>query len=144
MTATIAPYCPTWSLHAWEPVFWQVARIPSLKLRHLATHVTQRGDAGSGSDRDPLTRGHTLWAGHSTRGDAALAWDWFCDETRGLVGLRDPYAIVTNLRLIDRGGAVLPAFHAALHLSGIVHGLPWTDQVLNALHIVEPALALAA
>lgn len=143
-----APYCPTWSLHAWEPIFWQLDRISSLQLQHLGTHVTQRRPplAAEGSaGRDGGTRGHTMWAHHALKhGDAALAWEWVCDEEHDVVLVSDPYGIVSNLRFVGEDDEVLTAFHATLYLSSIVRSLPWTDEVLRCVYGSELALANAA
>ena len=148
MTPSAAtPYCPTWSLHAWKPIFWQLDRIPSLQLRHLGTHVTQRRslDTDASSSPDSGTRGHTLWAHHAPKhGDAALAWEWVCDEDNEVVLLSDPYGIVSNLRFVGHDDEVLTAFHATLHLCSIVQSLPWTDEVLRCVYGKEFAFANAA
>ncbi|NRF69365.1 hypothetical protein HLB44_20405 [Aquincola sp. S2] len=148
MTATAAPYCPTWSLHAWKPVFWQLDRISTLRLRHLGTHVTQSpSPSPSGPQADPAhwPGGHTLWAAHHERhGDVALAWNWMVDERCGAVLIRDPFGIVTNLRFVAADGEVLTAYHATLHLGVIVRSLPWTEEVLRGVYGTELTLAAAA
>lgn len=146
MTAPAAPYCPTWSLHAWKPVFCRLDRISSLRLRHLGTQVTQQREVSQRAQADPgtWTAGLTMWAAHLPDcGDVGLAWHWMLDERRGDVLLRDLFGIVTNLRLCTATDEVLPAFHAMRHHGDLIRALPWTDRVLQTCH-PAPVWAAAA
>jgi hypothetical protein len=73
-----------------------------------------------------------------------MAWDWI-ELGRGVVAMADPLAVVTNLRLVSDDGDTLTSFESARHINGIVHQLPWQDEVervLNALADRLPAAAL--
>ena len=61
-----------------------------------------------------------------------MAWDWV-ELDAGVVALADPFALVTNLRLVDAHGEALPACETVLHLNEIVHSLPWQSEVCRAL-----------
>jgi len=116
-----------WSLRAWPPLLWQPGG-ERAEFRHLGTRVT----AGSGG----LGRcycGQTLWAGCLAGGDAGMAWDWV-EISRGIVAMADPMSVITNLRILGGEGEVLTSAEAALFLNGIVHRLPWQDEVERALH----------
>lgn len=117
---------PSWTLHAWPTVLWQAASKRHLRLVHLDTRVMSTGDASS-----PLS-GHTIWTGPLGDVDAGVAWDWV-QLCPGVVAMADPMCVVTNLRLVDQGGSVLTAWESARHLTEIVHGLPWQDEVERAL-----------
>ncbi|MCU0968993.1 MAG: hypothetical protein MUF03_09275 [Rubrivivax sp.] len=97
-----------------------------LRLAHLGTRVTFAGDSSHGP------AGQTLWAASGDDGEAGVAWDWVRIE-HGIVAMADPMAVVTNLRLVADDGTVLTALQAARVLTGLVHGLPWQDEVVRAL-----------
>lgn len=126
---------PPWAVRAWPPLLWQLGKNNSLPLQHLCTQVNP-------SD-DPAFRsvGQTLWAADCQDGRAAMAWDWV-ELAEGLFAMADPMAIVTNLRLVDDGGELLPALETALHINVIVHGLPWQQAVEHA--VISPAQGAAA
>ncbi|MEF7616796.1 hypothetical protein V4F39_22975 [Aquincola sp. MAHUQ-54] len=117
---------PSWTLRAWPTVLWQAGSKTHLNFVHLDTRVLNPGDTCS-----PST-GQTIWVGPLGDVDAGVAWDWV-QLGPGVVAMADPMCVVTNLRLVDTGGSVLTAWEAARHLSEIVHGLPWQDEVERAL-----------
>ena len=57
-----------------------------------------------------------------------MAWDWI-HLPHGIVAMADPMSVVTNLTLVGPEGEMLTELESARHLNGIVHGLPWQDQV---------------
>lgn len=130
-----APYCPPWAVRAWPPLLWQLGKNNSLPLQHLCTQVNPSADPAF------RTMGQTLWAAACQEGQAAMAWDWV-ELTEGLFALADPMAIVTNLRLVDDSGEVLPDGETVRHINGIVHGLPWQQVVEQA--VVNPVQRVAA
>jgi hypothetical protein len=91
---------------------------------HRGTRITARGRRGGS------TRGHTLWSGAEV--GAGLAWDWI-EITDGVVAMVDPMCVVTNVRLLDGAGVVLPVAEAALHFNQFVRRLPWQDEVQRLL-----------
>lgn len=125
-----APHCPPWAVRAWPPLLWQLGKNNSLPLQHLCTQVSPSADPAF------RTTGQTLWAAECGDGQAAMAWDWveLCD---GVFAMADPMAIVTNLRLVDDCGTMLPALETALQMNVIVHGLAWQQAVEHA--VVNPA-----
>lgn len=123
---SILQQCPPWTLRAWPPLLWQVGKQIPQRLQHLATQITNPGDAMF------RTVGQTLWAWHGDEGDVGMAWDWI-QLTRGVVAMADPMAVITNLRLVGDEGEVLSAFESARHFNWIVHGLPWQHEVERAL-----------
>ncbi|HEX2010170.1 MAG TPA: hypothetical protein VJN44_04455 [Roseateles sp.] len=81
--------------------------------------------------------GQTLWTGESENGAAAgVAWDWI-RLPEGVVALADPMALVTNLQFVSAEGEVLAPMQSVLQLNGIVHTLPWQDEVQRALGLVH-------
>ena len=115
-----------WRVVSWAPVLWQAECAPQLQLVHLATAVLNRGDIEA-----PCT-GHTVWGTQAPEGPAGMAWDWV-QIHQGVLTLADPMALVTNLWLLNPAGQVLSPLQAAPHLNGIVHTLPWQDEVLRVI-----------
>ena len=76
--------------------------------------------------------GQTIWAGTVAGGEAGMAWDWV-EVAHGVVAMADPMSVIANLRIVSDDGEVLTAVEAALFLNGIVHALPWQDEVGRAL-----------
>lgn len=119
---------PPWVLYSWPAVFWQANTCRRLRLRHLGTRVTTGPQVG----RRPM--GHTVWGRLDGDAEAGLAWDWV-EVTQGVVAMADPMAMVTNVRLLDRTGEVIPPIEAALHLNQFVCRLPWQEEVQRALQL---------
>ena len=124
--------CPPWTVRAWPPILWQVENPWPLQLRHLGTRVTNPGDQVS------RTSGQTIWAAAADDGQAGMAWDWI-QLARGVVAMADPLSVVTNLRLINPDGDVLPQLESLRHLNEIVHALHWQDEVERVLMVSEQA-----
>jgi hypothetical protein len=104
---------------------WQVDGRAPVGFQHLSTHVM----SAAGGHR--LT-GQTIWAGTIGGSDAGMAWDWV-EIATGIVAMADPMSVVTNLRIVGDEGEVLTSHAAARVLNGIVHALPWQDEVGRAL-----------
>ncbi len=116
---------PPWSLYLWPTVFWQANRPQTCRFVHVGTRVMR------GSPRDPLC-GQTLWCESSPQPEAGLLWDWV-EINEGIVAMADPMGVLTNLRLVSDEGAVMTSNEAALHLNGLIHQLPWQDEVWRSL-----------
>lgn len=115
-----------WSLRAWPPLLWQAEDCSPAEFHHLGTRVMMVS-AGGGR-----MAGQTVWAGNVAGGDAGMAWDWV-EIASGIVAMADPMSVITNLRIVGAEGEVLTAIEAARFLNGIVHALPWQDEVERAL-----------
>lgn len=117
-----------WAVYAWPAVLWQAPCEQECRFRHLGTQVTQR------AGRDAPCSGQTVWGDAQGAGGplAGLAWDWV-ELGRGVVAMADPMAVITNLRLVGPRGTVLTPLQAAPHLNGLVHALPWQDEVRREL-----------
>lgn len=116
-----------WSLRSWPPILWQVDELAPVGFHHLSTHVM-----GAGSGRNHRVTGQTIWAGTVGGSEAGMAWDWV-EIANGIVAMADPMSVVTNLRILGDEGEVLTSQAAARVLNGIVHALPWQDEVGRAL-----------
>lgn len=134
MMQSTSQQCPPWTLRAWPPLLWQVARQVPSGLHHLGTQVTHAGDPANG------TAGQTLWATTADRGTVGLAWDWVQLQD-GVLAMADPMAVVTNLRLVGDQGALLTPYASARYFCAMVHALPWQQTVEHAL---EQAVASRA
>jgi hypothetical protein len=118
---------PAWIVCAWPPVLWQADSATRLHLVHLGTRVLHYG-----GDTAPCS-GQTLWGEATTDRSAGVAWDWV-ELQEGVVAMADPLGLVTNLKLLDAKGEALSAFEVAVRLNGLVHALPWQNEVQRALH----------
>ena len=126
IASTYAPATPipAWAVFAWPTVLWQAPRPQRLHFLHLGTRVTYSGD--------PVCSGQTIWGDPDGEQAAGLAWDWI-ELAQGVVAMADPMALITNVRLLGPGGAVLTSVEAAPHLNELVHALPWQCEVQRAL-----------
>src|SRR2546426_5761553 len=102
------PMTPAWIVCAWPPLLWQAECAPELHFVHLGTRVLSRGDANQ-----PCS-GQTVWGNAGPEPAAGVAWDWI-EIHEGVVAIADPFALVTNLQLLDERGERLPRMQAALH-----------------------------
>lgn len=118
---------PAWIVCAWPPVLWQADSASRLHLVHLGTRVLNYG-----GDASPCS-GQTLWGEATPDRSAGVAWDWV-ELQEGVVAMADPLGLVTNLKLLDARGEALSAFEVAVRLNGLVHALPWQNEVQRALH----------
>ena len=116
-----------WAVFAWPTILWQAPCAQDCRFRHLGTQVTNRRTS------DTPCSGQTVW-GDPQADDkvAGLAWDWV-EIGRGVVAMADPLAVITNVRLVGPGGAVLTPLEAAPHLNELVHALAWQHEVQRAL-----------
>lgn len=117
---------PAWIVYAWPRILCAVEALSGLQFAHLSTQVLV-----AGAGRRPST-GQTLWLSRSGESAAGVAWDWV-SQPPGVVALADPMSLVSNIQLLNDEGEVLAPFELALELNGVVHGLPWQDQVQRAL-----------
>jgi hypothetical protein len=125
--------CPPWTVRAWPTLLWQVERLPPLQMRHVDTRVTNPGDQIS------RQAGQTVWAAATANaGQAGMAWDWI-QLSKGVVAMADPLSVVTNIRLVNSDGDVLPPLESLRHLNEIVHTLAWQDEVERMLLVSEQA-----
>jgi hypothetical protein len=76
--------------------------------------------------------GQTIWAGTIDGTEAGMAWDWI-EIGHGIVAMADPLSVVSNVRFLGDEGEVLTALQAAPYLNGLVHQLPWQQEVERAL-----------
>jgi hypothetical protein len=106
---------------------WQADSATRLHLVHLGTRVLHYG-----GDAAPCS-GQTLWGEATHDRSAGVAWDWV-ELQEGVVAMADPLGLVTNLKLLDAKGEALSAFEVAVRLNGLVHALPWQNEVQRALH----------
>jgi hypothetical protein len=99
-------------------------------LHHLGTTVS--------ADCDDYGRllGHTIWGG--TDSGIGLAWDWV-EALDGVFAMSDPMGVVSNIGFIDKSGADVPDFMAAVQLNQITHSLPWQSQVAEATRRLRAA-----
>ncbi len=99
-------------------------------LHHLGTTVS--------ADCDDFGRllGHTIWGGGESR--IGIAWDWV-EAMDGVFAISDPMGVVSNIGFVDKTGASLPDFMAAVQLNHITHALPWQAEVADATRRVRAA-----
>lgn len=92
----------------------------------------------AGADEEGRTIGDTLWAARLPDGSLlGLAWEWVAVAT-GIVALRDPNGIITNVRLEDESGESLPELRTVAVINGIAHATPWQRTVVRCLGVEWP------
>jgi hypothetical protein len=57
----------------------------------------------------------------------------------GVFAMSDPMGVVSNIGFVDKSGASLPDFMAAVQLNHITHELPWQIEVAEATRRVRAA-----
>jgi hypothetical protein len=107
---------------------WQAPHRRRLRFLHLGTRVNYTGT--------PVRSGQTLWGDADGEQAAGLAWDWI-ELAQGVVAMADPMTVITSVRLLGPAGEVLTAMEAAPHLTGLVHALPWQNEVQRALEQIR-------
>lgn len=122
---------PAWTLRAWPPVY----RCAGLPLPDAFEHRSTR--IFDDDDDTASCSGQTMWVWPGDDGDVGVAWDWV-QVARGVVSMRDPMSVLTNMKLLGDAGEVLTAWQAARHLNEIVFMLPWQREVRRALDRHEP------
>ena len=114
-----------WIIASWPIIERTVAPAPEIadNLQHLGTTVS--------ADCDDYGRlqGHTIWGGSDS--GIGIAWDWI-EALDGIFAMSDPMAVVSNIGFVDKAGASIPDFVAAVQLNRITHELPWQAEVANA------------
>jgi hypothetical protein len=55
----------------------------------------------------------------------------------GVFAMSDPMGVVSNIGFIDKSGANLPDFMAAVQLNQITYALPWQAEVAEATRRVR-------
>lgn len=118
---------PAWIVCSWPAVLLQAGAAPQWQFVHLGTRVVNHAGANQ------LNSGQTVWGSASPESAAGVAWDWV-EMPQGVLALADPMGMVSNLQFLDSNGAILPALQAVVQLNGIVHALPWQDEVHRAIH----------
>lgn len=113
---------PSWTIRAWPARLWQADGASDLHFHHLDTQVFPM------TDDDAPVSGQTVWRGAAADGEIGVAWDWVM-LSQDVVAMADPMSVVTNLQLLGDSGEVLTSWEAARHLSRIVYGLPWQNEV---------------
>lgn len=119
---------PPWQLIAWSPLPMTLHEFRRVVARMRP--VASEGEAGASGRAAGLVerRGLALWA--ATRGGqpVGLAWEW-AEVRDGAVALCDPMNVLSNVRLVDAAGGLLPAGERMVHLNSAVHGLDWQPRV---------------
>jgi hypothetical protein len=122
---------PAWTLRAWPPVYRCAGQPLPDAFEHRSTRIFD-----DGADTAHRT-GQTMWVWPGDDGDVGVAWDWV-QVAHGIVSMRDPMSVLTNMKLLGDSGEVLTAWQAARHLNEIVFMLPWQHEVRRALDRHEP------
>jgi len=121
-----------WMIAAWPIIERTVEPATEIAsdLHHLGTTVS--------ADCDDYGRllGHTIWGG--TESGIGIAWDWV-EAMDGVFAMSDPMGVVSNIGFVDKTGASVPDFMAAVHLNQITHALPWQIEVTEATRRVRAA-----
>jgi hypothetical protein len=115
---------PSWHIVTWPAVVAQVDdwRTWADRFRHFGTSVED-------DDEFPgLKRGQAVWGLSVDGRRIGLAWEW--REVRAnVVAMDDPMVVLANVELQDSAGHCLHDGPRLLALHGLIHELPWQDEV---------------
>jgi hypothetical protein len=115
---------PSWHVVTWPKVIAGVNdwRSWAGRFRHLGTSVE------ADDDMPGLHRGQALWGAELSAGRIGIAWEW--REVRAnVVAMDDPMVVLANVELQDDQGRSLHDGPRLLALHGLIHELPWQDEV---------------
>lgn len=117
-------------LHPWIIASWPIIERPCESAPEFALDLHHLGTTATG-DCDDFGRllGHTIWG--STNAEVGIAWDWV-EALDGVFAMSDPMGVVSNIGFVDKTGAGIPEFMAAVQLNRITHALPWQTEVAKA------------
>jgi hypothetical protein len=118
---------PSWHIVTWPTVVAKLDdwRSWGQRFRPLGTSVVH-------DDEQPgLQRGQAVWGLDVYGRSIGLAWEW--REVRAnVIAMDDPMVVVANVELLDRSGHHLHDGPRLLALHGLIHDLPWQDEVRRA------------
>ncbi len=77
-------------------------------------------------------RGETVWSATIGAMTLGIAWEWV-ELREGVVMLRDPNTIITNVLFLDAELALETECGAISSANRLTHALPWQSSVTNAL-----------
>lgn len=110
-------------------ISWSAQNIHLLHLVHFESCLDETtGRTGIWNDKV----GRTSWAGLTPDGMVGLAWHW-AQLQPGVLALRDPLDIQSNLEFSGSDGSTLSPLAAAMILNRMVSALPWQAQVQREL-----------
>jgi hypothetical protein len=128
---------PSWHIVTWPKVLTGVHDWHSMaqRFRHLGTSVEDDDEVPG------LHRGHAVWGVDEGGRRIGVAWEW--REVRAnVVAMGDPMVVLANVELHDGAGLCLTDGQRLLALHGLIHELPWQDEV--SLARTRQSLRLAA
>ncbi len=110
-------YAPLVEVERWGLVRWPLQEMDSLCFRPT---VIRRATADSGD---------ALWTAHPRDGvRIGLAYSWV-RVPPGVLVVRDPMAINSNVLLMDEAGELVGAGLLQAHLTWLVYQTPWQREV---------------
>ena len=115
---------PSWHIVTWPKVVTGMNDWSAMakRFRHLGTSVED-------DDEMPgLHRGQAVWGVDEGGRRIGVAWEW--REVRAnVVAMDDPMVVLANVELQDSAGHCLHDGPRLLALHGLIHELPWQDEV---------------
>lgn len=120
------------TIPAWQLISWRPVPVTLREFRRAVARMRPMGGAAwPGSEgRAGCRQGQALWAADHGGLPVGLAWEW--SEVRDdVVALCDPMNVLSNVRLVDGAGQVLPASERMVHLNSAVHALGWQAHAIG-------------
>jgi hypothetical protein len=110
-------------LRSWPAVMVPLEACPGLRWKHWKTEVVHRSRPGHPA------LGYAIWGVLGLETDrVGVGWRWG-EMARGIVAMKDPMTLYTNIRLIDSMGQELGPEQAAMRLNVCIRALPWQRLV---------------
>ncbi|MEZ0209603.1 MAG: hypothetical protein ACAH08_01530 [Methylophilus sp.] len=119
----------SFNVFSWPMISWSAQNIHLLHLVHFESCLDETtGRSGILNGK----AGRTAWAGLTQDGMVGLSWHWVHMQP-GVLALRDPLDIHSNLEFTGSDGSTLSPLAAAMILNRLVSSLPWQGQVQREL-----------
>lgn len=119
-----------WSLYSWSAVTWQVPDDPTVWPAFACAGAYVRDD--DAQIDASLAHGDTVWTGDIDGQAVGFGWEWV-ELRRGVVMLRDPNCIITNVNFIVPEYRFSDALVKIVQSNLVAHALPWQAAVQDEL-----------
>ena len=121
---------PPWAILSLEQV-----PLTARRLLAAGTEMVMQGFSVDLSD-DGKPCGQVLFGCDCPEGQVAAAWHWV-EWAPGVMCIGDPCAVLSNVEVVDDGGAPVSSPMQVAHINSLVYLLPWQQAVRDCLLQLE-------
>ncbi len=119
-----------WQLYSWPKFDWKVPDESNTWPDFVHVQTTVSRDFNP-SEAD-VHHGDTVWVAKVGSMTIGVGWEW-TELRTGVVMLRDPNNIVTNVRFLDSDFGVEGELNGIVSANRVTHTLPWQETVATVL-----------